>query len=79
MSYSVINGAVGKSPLIDKINQLPVGQVKSRVPEQMEQLVLGHSEMICQPVEFSFDRCRQEIKRQLGRLKQETEGDYGKR
>ena len=42
MSYSVINGAVGKSPLIDKINKIPVWQVKSRVQEQMEQLVTGH-------------------------------------
>ncbi len=79
MSYSVINGAVGKSPLIDKMNQLPVGQVKSRVPEQMEQLVSGHSEMIYQPVPFSFNRCREEIKRQLGVLNKETEGIDGKR
>lgn len=79
MSYSVINGAVGKSPLIDKVNQLPVCQIKSRVPEQMEQLVLGHSQMIYKPVKLSFDRCREEIKKQLGELKQKTEGTDGKR
>jgi hypothetical protein len=79
MSYSVINGAVGKSPLIDKVNQLPVCQIKNRVPEQMEKLVLGHSEMIYQPVQFSFDKCREEIKGQLAELKQKTEGTVGKR
>ncbi|WP_313186952.1 hypothetical protein [Lacrimispora sp.] len=77
MSYSVINGAVRKSPLIDKMNQLPVGQVKSRVPEQMEQLVSGHSEMIYQPVQLSFDRCREEVKRQLGVSNKEMEGIDG--
>lgn len=79
MSYSVINGAVGKSPLIDKVNQLPVYQIKNRVPEQMEKLVLGHSEMIYQPVQLSFDKCREEIKGQLAELNQKTEGTDGKR
>ncbi len=77
MSYSVANGAVGKSPMIDKVNQLPIGQVKSRVPKQMEQLVSGQREMICKPVTFSFNRCREEIKGQLNRLKQEAEGIDG--
>lgn len=73
MSYSVINGAVGKSPLIDKINKIPVWQVKSGVQEQMEQLVTEHSGVICQSVQFSFDTCRREIKEQLHSLKLETE------
>lgn len=77
MSYSVINGAVGKSPLIDKMNQLSVGQVKSRVPKQMEQLVSGRGESISQSVSLSFDRCREEIKRQLNDLKRETEAANG--
>lgn len=77
MSYSVINGAVGKSPLIDKVNQLSVGQVKSRVPEQMEQLVSGHSKIIYQPVSFSFAKCREEIKEQLSELKKKTGGTNG--
>lgn len=72
MSYSVINGAVGKSPLIDKINQIPVWQFKSGAQEQMEQLVFGHSEVICQSVQVSFDACRREIKEQLHRLNLET-------
>lgn len=64
MSYSVINGAVGKSPLIDKINQIPVWQFKSGVRDEMEQLVTNHSE-IYQSVHYSFDACRREIKEQL--------------
>jgi len=79
MSYSVINGAVGKSPLIDKINQIPVWQVKSGVQEQMEQLVTGHSGEICQSVQFSFDSCRKEIKEQLHSLNLETGEENGVR
>jgi len=72
MSYSVINGAVGKSPLIDKINKIPVWQVKSGVQEQMEQLVTGHSGVICQAAPVSFNMCKMEIKEQLHSFKLET-------
>ncbi len=72
MSYSVINGAVGKSPLIDKINKIPVWQVKSGVQEQMEQLVTGHSGEICQSAPVSFNMCKKEIKEQLHSMKLET-------
>lgn len=72
MSYSVINGAVGKSPLIDKINKIPVWQVKSGVQEQMEQLITGHSGEICQSAPVLFDTCKKEIKEQLHSFKLET-------
>ncbi|MFR3730688.1 hypothetical protein [Lacrimispora sp.] len=78
MSYSVINGAVGKSPLIDKMNQLSAGEVKNRVPKQMEKFVSEHNEMILPPVSISFDRCREEIKRQLNERNQEMEAENGK-
>lgn len=78
MSDTVINGAIGKSPLIDKMNQISVEQIKSRVPEQMENLVLKHGETIYQSVPISFEKCKKEMKMQLEGLKggKETNGNY---
>ena len=41
MSSSVINGAIGKSPLIDKMNQLAAEEVKNKASAQMEQHICG--------------------------------------
>ena len=67
MAYSVTNGAVRKSPLIDKMNQLPVAQVKRMASKQMEQLVFGHRNKIYPPIPVSFDACKKEVKTQLHR------------
>jgi hypothetical protein len=71
MAYSVINGAVGKSPLIDKLNQLPVGQIKNKVSKQMEEVVSGNNKILYPAVSVSFDKCKKEIKEQLSQLRQE--------
>lgn len=36
---TVINGAIGKSPAIDKMNQLKKEQMKYAVAEEMERLI----------------------------------------
>jgi hypothetical protein len=77
MAYSVINGAVGKSPLIDKLNQLPVGQIKNKVPKQMEQVVSGHNKALYPTIPASFEKCKKEIKEQLSNLRQESEAENG--
>lgn len=66
MSYLVSNGAVGKSPMIEKINQLPMGQMKTMSSAQMEQLVCK-KKMKYDPVAISFGNCQKELKKQLGR------------
>lgn len=71
MAYSVINGAVGKSPLIDKLNQLPAGQIKNKVSKQMEEVVSGNNKTLYPAVPVSFDKCKKEIKEQLTQLRQE--------
>lgn len=73
MAYSVINGAVGKSPMIDKLNQLSVGQVREKVPMQMEQVVAGHNQILYPDVPVSFDKCKKEIKNQLCKLRLNSE------
>lgn len=65
MSYAVANGALGKSPLIDKINQLPVEQITDRVTGQMESHIFGHKEPVCPPISCSFNTCQTEMKRLL--------------
>lgn len=65
MAYSVVNGAVGKSPLIDKLNQLPSAQTDSRVSRQMEEFVMGDKSLIYQPVPVTFEKCKEEIRTQL--------------
>jgi hypothetical protein len=77
MAYSVINGAVGKSPLIDKLNQIPGEQIKNKVPKQMEQVVCGHNQTLYPTISASFDKCKKEIKEQLSNLRQESEVSNG--
>lgn len=40
---TVINGAIGKSPAIDKMNQRKKEQVKKGIAEEMEQLICEKS------------------------------------
>lgn len=68
MSYAVSNGAVGKSPLIDKINKLPAGHTKGMVAKEMEQLVCEHSKAIYPTVSISFSKCQDEVRQQFYRL-----------
>ena len=49
MAYSVSNGAIGKSPLIDQMNHLPCGQKTPIFPL----------------VPISFEGCKKELEKQL--------------
>ena len=62
MAYSVSNGAIGKSPLID---HLPIGQAKEQITEKMEQLVCGQKTPIFPLVPISFEGCKKELEKQL--------------
>ena len=73
MASSVINGAIGKSPLIDKINQLAAKEVKIKAAAQLEQQVCGRNTAKNPSVPISFPKCRQEIKRQLTELWKERQ------
>ena len=37
MSDTVMNGAIGKSPIIDKMNKLAISEKKSKVATQVSQ------------------------------------------
>lgn len=65
MPYAVANGAVGKSPLIDKMNQLPKEQLTDKVSGQLEQQVFDFETAAGVSDLGSFDFCQEEIKRQL--------------
>lgn len=65
MSSSVMNGAIGKSPLIDKMNQLTVREIRNRTTAQMEQQVCGGDTVRFAPVPVSFQGCKEEIRKQI--------------
>lgn len=46
MAYSVLNGAIGKSPSIDKVNLLSMTQMEEIISIQMKDLVYGHTKAI---------------------------------
>lgn len=71
MSYAVMNGAVGKSPLIDKMNEIPAVQMCSQCSRQLEKMVCEQNHAAYQPITVSFQGCRKEMKEQLGRYKEE--------
>ncbi len=70
MSSSVMNGAIGKSPLIDTMNKLAAKEVNNRTTMQTEQLVLSKESMKFPDVSFSFPGCRKEMEIQLNRRKE---------
>ena len=65
MSYSVINGAIGKSPVIDKINQLTVKEAGERTAAEMEEQVCSGKRENYPSLPISFPECKREIKKQL--------------
>ena len=74
MPSSVINGAIGKSPLIDKVNQLAERETRVRANEQMAQYVCGSDTVKYPSVPISFPECRKEMKKQMSRLGKERQG-----
>ena len=71
MSSSVINGANGKSPLIDKMNQLAVKEVTMKEEALIEQLVCGKGKVNYPSVPVSFSECRKAIEKKMMELRKE--------
>ncbi len=61
MSDTVMNGAIGKSPIIDKINKLAVNEKKSRVTAQISQYVCCKEVKRYSFPSASFQGCRRAI------------------
>ncbi|MDE6847452.1 MAG: hypothetical protein K2J99_17030 [Lachnospiraceae bacterium] len=73
MSSSVINGAIGKSPMSDKMNQLAVKEVDIRTSIQLEQCIC-QSNSIKYPLNpVSFPECRKEIGKYITELRREKQ------
>lgn len=77
MSSSVINGAIGKSPLIDKMNQLAAEEVKNKASAQMEQHICGGKTVKYPSALASFPECKAEMKKQMMRLRKERQDEDG--
>lgn len=77
MSYSVINGAVGKSPMIDKVNQLTEGETRDKAAERMENLVCRKGSENYPALPVSFPECKNEMKRQIERRRKERADGTG--
>lgn len=77
MSYSVINGAVGKSPMIDKVNRMTAGETMDRAAERMENLVCREGIEKYPTLPISFPECKNEIKRQIERCRKERADGTG--
>ncbi len=57
MADSVINGAIGKSPMIDKMNQLTANEAKTKTTDQVVQYVCGQGGVRYPSSPISFQRC----------------------
>lgn len=58
MSDTVINGAIGKSPIIDKMNKLAANEKKSKVAAQVSQYVCSKGGVRYSCPSVSFQGCR---------------------
>lgn len=58
MSDTVINGAIGKSPIIDKMNKLEVNEKKSKVAAQVSQYVCSREGVRYPSSSVSFQGCK---------------------
>lgn len=59
MSDTVLNGAIGKSPIIDKMNKLAANEKKSKVAAQVSQYVCSKERVRHSFSAVSFQGCRQ--------------------
>ena len=62
MSDTVMNGAIGKSPIIDKMNKLAISEKKSKVATQVSQYVCGKEGVRYSFPAVSFQGCRRAMK-----------------
>lgn len=65
MLSSVINGAIGKSPVIDRINQQAVKDMDYRTTEQLEQYICQSDSVPYLSSLVSFPECRKKARRYL--------------
>lgn len=73
MSSSVINGAIGKSPLIDKMNQLAEKEIQNKTTLQLEQQVLQNNSAKSPSFSISFSGYKEEVKKQIKKRRGELE------
>lgn len=69
MAYSVINGAIGKNPIIENMNQSLIFHSEDHISKQMEKIVLGQRKIVYSQLSFTFEKTRKEISEQLKRMK----------
>lgn len=73
MSSSVMNGAIGKSPLIDKMNLLTEGEIKKKTASQMAQQICGRKSVKYPSVPVCFSECKKEIQKLTTRNRKERQ------
>lgn len=78
MACTVINGAVGCSPAIEKINRLSTNEMETKAAGQIEQLVFGSGGTGYPTVSCSFETCRETMRKQLYQLHHREEADRGR-
>lgn len=71
MAQKVSNGAIGKSPGIDKINKAHGGNASSFAARKMEDLVCSHNKQIYPSIAVSFEQCKTEVRRQIAAMMEE--------
>lgn len=65
MAQKVINGAIGTSPAISKLNQQLSNIAGSEASEQMEQLVCKKCRFNFRAASMQFDACRRAVREQM--------------
>lgn len=70
MAQKVSNGAIGKSPGIDKINRAQKEGLYCSASQTMERLVCEKNQPMQPPVNLSFDGCRRAVHELMNRLEE---------
>lgn len=73
MSSSVMNGAIGKSPIIDKMNQLAAKEIRNKTTAQLEKQILQKKPLKYPSVSVSFAGCKEEVKKQIAERRKEKQ------
>ena len=62
MQSSVMNGAIGKSPAIDRINQMTAEEMGSRTTARIEECVCRNGSAKYMSANVSFSACKDALK-----------------
>lgn len=65
MAGNVSNGGIGKSPVVDKLNQITAVNFEGKASEKLENLVYRERDILYQPVPIAFGGCKKELKNQI--------------